>query len=354
MVNHLSIYKNKNVLVTGHTGFKGAWIYEYLKTLGANTLGISNNIPTSPNHFSILNPDEKFESINICDSETLMAKFREFKPDIIFHLAAQSLVRFSYNNPLETYQTNLIGSLNILECTKQLKSVKALVNVTTDKCYQNNDWIWGYRENDQLGGHDPYSASKACVEIMHASFIKSFLPLEKYKVEHECLTSTVRAGNVIGGGDWSLDRIIPDIIRAGLTNSELEIRNPQSIRPWQHVLDPIYGYLQIGSNLLSGDIDSAQSFNLGPVTQEEITVAQILEMAKKYFPNIKIKHSTSSLHEANTLKLDSARAIKKLKWNPRYKCEEAVNKTFEWYLNFSQNKLITQKQIYDFQQTFNS
>jgi CDP-glucose 4,6-dehydratase len=357
MVNTLLAYQNKKVLVTGHTGFKGSWLCEILNELGARVVGASDCFPTSPSHFNLLYPEKKINFINILDFDKLNAFFDQEKPDVVFHLAAQSLVRLSYNNPLATYQTNVIGTLNILECARKHHSVKALVNVTSDKCYDNKEWIWGYRENDQMGGHDPYSSSKGCVEILHKSYQRSYFSPEKYKNTHNCLISSVRAGNVIGGGDWAQDRIIPDIIRSIESEQELVIRNPYSVRPWQHVLEPLFGYLQVGAELLAENTKISTSFNFGPNDIKYVSVHDVVEAAKKYFPELKVVYLSDEKnpHEANMLRLDCSKANRLLKWEPIYSTDKALDLTFEWYAEFLKNKkTLTKQQLNDYKTAFNS
>ena len=259
-----NIYKNKKILVTGHTGFKGTWLCLWLEMLGAKVIGYSIDIPTKPSLFEMVKPKCIDIRANISDFKKLNSVIKKYKPDIIFHLAAQPLVRLSYKKTLDTYQTNVIGTANILESIKLNKFVKAVVAITTDKVYLNNETGKPFRENDPLGGYDPYSASKAACEIVISSYRDSFFNIRDYGKKHNTLIASARAGNVIGGGDFAKDRLIPDFIKAILANKNLKIRNPKAIRPWQHVLEPLSGYLMLGAKLLKGKKEFAQAWNFGP------------------------------------------------------------------------------------------
>ena len=325
------IYKNKRVFLTGHTGFKGAYLATWLTCLGANVCGYSLAPNTEPSLFNAINLQGKIEKSvigDILDVETLSSTLKGFQPDIVFHLAAQPLVRLSYAQPLLTYQTNVIGSLNVLQAARECESVKAFVNVTTDKYYENKEIRKGYTEDDAMGGHDMYSSSKACVEILSSSFRRSFL-------ENSYLLATARAGNVIGGGDWALDRLIPDCVRCIENNLDIELRNPDAIRPWQHVLEPLSGYLTLGARLLEGQREFAQAFNFGP---EESNALTVIEMAKKlceiYGKGKVIVNKTESVHEAGILMLDITKAKAELGWSPVYNADKALEKTAQWYKHF--------------------
>lgn len=258
----ISKYKGVKVLVTGHTGFKGSWLTLWLNQLGANVSGISLGPVSELNHFDLLDLEVENYFLDINNAKALDEAFEKIKPDIVFHLAAQALVRYSYENPIETYQTNVIGTLNVLEASRK-QSVKSVVCITTDKCYENKEWVWGYREIDPIGGHDPYSSSKGCAELLISSYRNSFFHLDNYGKTHSTLIASARAGNVIGGGDCAQDRLLPDIVKSSANNDKLQIRNLNSIRPWQHVLDPLYGYLLLGAKLLEGDKKFADSWNFG-------------------------------------------------------------------------------------------
>ncbi|SFF18122.1 CDP-glucose 4,6-dehydratase [Thermoflexibacter ruber] len=338
-----NIYQNKKVFVTGHTGFKGTWLCLWLKELGADVIGYSLPLNDKNQHFESLNLPIKnyFQDLN--NYEELNKAIQESQPDIVFHLAAQSLVRESYRNPIYTFQTNLIGTLNLYEICTKIFSIKAIVSITTDKVYQNEEWYWGYREIDRLGGNDPYSASKACVEIMTESFRKSFLK------ENQILLATARAGNVIGGGDWAKDRLIPDIMQAYQNQEVLIIRNPKSVRPWQHVLEPIAAYLLLGQRLLEKKDNFATAWNFGPDENDAVAVEQVLGKINQFLPKIKIKYESSHLPEAQILKLDCSKAKTELRWKPIWNVDTAIQKTAEWYKEFVENgHIISKQQLYEY------
>jgi len=331
-----NIYKGKTVLITGNTGFKGSWMAQWLQIMGAKVIGYSLSPQTSPNHFEILNLDYYTYISDINNLEKLIKVVNTHNPDIVFHLAAQPLVRYSYINPIETYQTNVMGTLNILEACKINGKVSAIVIVTTDKCYENIEQKTGYKETDKMGGFDPYSSSKGCAEILTSSFRNSFFHNEKFNISHQTLVATARAGNVIGGGDWSQDRLIPDIIRAALNNNVSEIRNPQATRPWQHVLEPISGYLELGKRLMQGDIEFAQGWNFGPEEKDCLSVTEVLDKAKSSWSkiNYRINGEGSNLHEAKLLSLNIDKAKHKLNWFPNWTNDLAIEKTISWYKSF--------------------
>ncbi len=339
-----NIYKNKNVLITGHTGFKGSWLALWLSRLGANVTGISLAPETNPNHFKLLNIDITNYETDIRNLNKISEIFNKNKPEIVFHLAAQALVRRSYREPVQTFEANVLGAANILEACRLTPSVKAIVVITSDKCYENKEWPWGYRETDQLGGHDPYSASKACTEIVAASYMKSFLS------EKGCLLSTVRAGNVIGGGDWSEDRLIPDLVRATSSNQNLIIRYPHATRPWQHVLEPLSGYLLIGKHLLEGNSEMARSWNFGPGEDGNCTVEELLIKFKENWHNIRWDVTPlPQPKEAGWLQLDISLARRALKWKPVWNLNEAIKQTSLWYKTFyNDSKAISEEQILNF------
>lgn len=325
------IYKNKKVFITGHTGFKGSWLSLWLKKSGAVVMGYSLENNNQPSLFKSLGLNEIVDySItgNILDTGKLEKTMAEFRPDIIFHLAAQPIVRLSYIEPVLTYQTNVIGTLNVLEAARKTESVRAFVNVTTDKCYENKEINKGYKEDDPMGGYDMYSSSKGCVEIMSSSYRRSFLNDGFYM-------ATARAGNVIGGGDWAADRLIPDCIRAINDNKKIEIRNQNAVRPWQFVLEPLSGYMLLGQKLLEGNREFARGFNFGPY---ESSVLKVGEVAKKVCEvygkgEIVIKKSCG-FHEANLLMLNIDAAKKLLEWEPSYDADTAIEKTVGWYKHF--------------------
>ncbi len=333
------IYNNKRVLITGHTGFKGSWLALWLLHLGAKVTGYSLQPSTEPNHFQLLNMDIKSEIGDIRDADKLKQIFKEQKPDIVFHLAAQAIVRHSYIDPVETFSSNVTGTINVFEASREIETVRAIVNVTSDKCYENKEWTWGYREIDALGGYDPYSASKGCAEIITGCWQKSFFNPRDYGKTHQTLLSSARAGNVIGGGDWATDRLIPDIMRAIHEEETVDIRNPQSIRPWQHVLEPLHGYLMLGQKLIEGEEQFAQAWNFGPSDEETITVEEITKKIKDVWPamDYKIAQTFDQPHEAGMLKLDCSRARQHLKWKPLLNCSETIQYTTEWYKEYYTN-----------------
>ena len=348
---YAKIYKGKTVLVTGHTGFKGSWLCLWLQELGANVVGYSLESVTNPNHFELLNLDMTSVIGDIRDKVKLQEVFTQYQPDIVFHLAAQPLVRYSYSNPVETFEINIMGSINIFEAVKNTGSVKAIVNITSDKAYENKEWIWGYRENDAMGGYDPYSASKGAVELVASSYRNSFFNNDDYGVKHNVLLASCRAGNVIGGGDWAEDRLIPDIMRAVDANEKVEIRSPNATRPWQHVLEPLSGYLLVGQKLLEGKKEFAEGWNFGPSDEGSITVQEVVEYIKEYWDKIDyvINEDLNNLHEANLLKLDCSKAHFKLGWEAKWDSKTTFEKSVGWYREFYENKnIISKEQLFEF------
>ncbi len=327
-----NVYRNKRVLLTGHTGFKGSWMVLWLKILGADVLGYSLEVQEHPSMFEELQLYGHCRNVfgNILDEDSLAEAFQEFKPDIVFHFAAQPLVRLSYSEPLLTYKTNVIGTLNVLECAKKCSSVKAFVNVTTDKCYENKEVQRGYAEDDPMGGYDMYSSSKGCVEIMSSSYRRSFL-----QDENTMSLATARAGNVIGGGDWAQDRLVPDCIRAIISGKNIEIRNPLAIRPWQYVLEPLSGYLVLGQKLLENGKKYAEGFNFGPNNESVLTVSEVAQKVCNYYGKGKvIVGEQSPLHEAGLLMLNIEKAKNILGWKPVFNADEAIKRTVDWYKSF--------------------
>jgi len=339
------IYRGKRVLITGNTGFKGSWLALWLSKMDADVIGYSDKIPTTPSHFGLLNLDIKTIFGDIRDLNRLGLAVKEAAPDIVFHLAAQPLVRYSYKNPIETYETNIIGTLKVFEACRQ-NNVKAIVNITSDKCYDNKEWVWGYRENDPMGGYDPYSSSKGCAEILTSSYRNSFLNLNEYKKSHETLLASVRAGNVIGGGDWAQDRLICDVMRAAAKNEAVTIRNPHATRPWQHVLEPLSGYLLVGQKLLEGRKEFGSAWNFGPSDDGAIRVLDVLKSTKQYWDKIEFEISSDAdqPHETNLLKLDCSKARTLLGWKPVWDSETSFEKTVKWYKNFYENGVIDTEQ----------
>ena len=349
MKNIIEVFKNKKVLITGHTGFKGGWLCKLLLEFGSKVSGISLEADKI-SLYNLLKLDNEVDS-HICDIrklENIDKIIKEINPDIIFHLAAQPLVIESYNNPLYTFETNIMGTINILEAIRKLNNLECAIMITTDKVYDNKEWVWGYRENDSLGGNDPYSSSKACVELIIKSYKKSFF--ENLNI------ATARAGNVIGGGDFAKDRIIPDIVRAIENNEAVELRNPNSVRPWQHVLDVLYGYLLTAYNLIKNNKNISAnkngelpSYNFAPIdnkrTVEYITKVFIESIGKGSY---KIKTQDTNKKEMNILRLDSSLARKELLWEEKFDTDEAIKQTALWYREYLDNKDITNKQIKDY------
>lgn len=349
-------WKGKVVLVTGHTGFKGAWLSFWLKKMGAKVIGIGLEPVYKPNIFEEINLKDEITSlyIDIRDKKEVEKVFQLYKPEMVFHLAAQPLVRESYDEPVETYETNVIGTSNILFSAYKCNEVKAVVNITTDKCYENKEWYWSYRECDELGGYDPYSSSKACSEILTASFRKSFYD------KKDKLIATVRAGNVIGGGDWSKDRIVPDIIRSVFENDKLTIRSGASIRPFQHVLEPLCGYIMIMEKLYLGNKEFGEAWNFGPDNESIICVEKltndflnILNVSKSN-GNVEFLNKNMGVHEAKLLKLDSTKAKEKLKWKPRWQIDKTIESTAIWYKAYYEGKdmkKVTLEQIEEYEES---
>ena len=333
------VYKDKTVLITGHTGFKGSWLILWLKQMGANIVGYSLEAPTTPNHIGLLNLDIVSIIGDIRDLDKLNETFKKYSPDIVFHLAAQSLVRLSYENPIETYETNVIGTLKVFEACKKA-NVKAIVNVTSDKVYENKEWIWGYRENDPIGGYDPYSSSKGCADILASSYRNSYFNLNDYKKTHNTLLASCRAGNVIGGGDWAQDRLMTDIILSVSQHKKVSIRNPYATRPWQHVLEPLSGYLHIGQKLLEEKVEFADAWNFGPSDEGSISVEEVVKSVKKYWAEIdyEINREPNQLHEATLLKLDCSKAYMALKWKEVWNSDVTFKKTINWYKAYYKEK----------------
>jgi CDP-glucose 4,6-dehydratase len=338
-------WKTKKVLITGHTGFKGSWLSLWLQNLGADVIGCSLQPPTHPNLFKIAHVADKMNSItgDVRDLKHLMSCFAENKPEIIIHMAAQSLVRPSYDDPIETYSTNVMGTVNLLEAVRHTDSVKVVIIVTSDKCYENQEWLWGYRENEPMGGHDPYSNSKGCAELVTSAYRNSYFN-EKVAV------ASVRAGNVIGGGDWAKDRLIPDIINAFMENRSVMIRYPNAIRPWQHVLEPLNGYLMLAEQLWNKGESFAEGWNFGSDEQDAKPVSWIADrLVQLWGKNAGWEcDSAHHPHEANYLKLDCSKAKNSLKWSPKLSLETALEWIIEWYQSYHQGddmREVTENQI---------
>jgi CDP-glucose 4,6-dehydratase len=335
------IFCGKRVLITGHTGFKGSWLSLWLNQLGAEVTGVSLPSESDITHSDLLQLSIGDYRLDIRDLAELRFVFKTTQPEIVFHLAAQSLVRRSYLDPIETWSTNVMGTVNLLEACRHVSSVRAIVVITTDKCYENLEWPWAYRENDRLGGHDPYSASKAGAELVAASYRNAFLNFELAP-----LLATARAGNVIGGGDWSKDRLIPDLIRALENNQSLEIRSPSATRPWQHVLESLSGYLLLGQKLLTADKAFAEAWNFGPEPDGNRTVAELLDKLHLQWETIRwhVTDQPQPHHEANLLYLDSAKARSKLGWQSVWSIDATLEKTAEWYRAWLINKDVISRQ----------
>lgn len=335
-------YQNRRVLVTGHTGFKGSWLALWLQELGATVYGLALAPYTQPNHWDLLKLAIQEDRADIRDMSSLEACLQRSQPEIVFHLAAQPLVRRAYLDPLETWSTNVLGTANILQACRNSKTVKAILVITTDKVYENKEWPWGYRETDRLGGHDPYSASKAATELVVDSFRKSF-----FQVASSPLIASARAGNVIGGGDWSEDRLIPDIIRTVKSGNSLEIRSPLATRPWQHVLDCLSGYLLLGQKLLEGQSEYADAWNFGPGLEGNWTVSEVLAELKGHWSHINWhKAQGDQPHESNFLYLDSSKAKRHLGWQPNWSLQDGFSATAEWYSRYIEdNSIISRQQL---------
>ncbi|MBF0232151.1 MAG: CDP-glucose 4,6-dehydratase [Desulfamplus sp.] len=330
------VYLKKRVLITGHTGFKGSWLALWLSHIGAKVTGYSLHSPTEPNHFGLLDMDINSIIGDVRDLEKLKLVLKEQQPDIVFHLAAQPIVKRSYDNPVETFSSNVMGTVNIFEACRSVNTVKAIINITSDKCYENKEWCWGYKEIDPVGGVDPYSASKSCSELITSCWRNSFFNLKDYNITHQTLLASCRAGNVIGGGDWGVDRIIPDIMHSAAQDTKAQIRNPNAVRPWQHVLEPLSGYLLLGQKLFAGYHEFAEAWNLGPIDESVISVSDIVNMSKNFWSKIdfEIKAMPNNPHESKILRLDCSKSHTKLKWMPVWDIKKSVCKTVEWYKTF--------------------
>lgn len=348
--SHLqNYYKGKRVFLTGHTGFKGSWMLYWLNILGANVKGYALEPKNREDHFNLIKGWEICESViqDIQNKSKVEKEILDFQPDFIFHLAAQPLVRHSYDEPSETFSINGIGTAYLLDAVRKLNNQCVVILITTDKVYENKEWHYPYRETDRLGGYDPYSASKACAELIISSYRNSFFNLDRYSTHKKSIASA-RAGNVIGGGDWSKDRIVTDIVRALNKNEVISVRNPNAIRPWQHVLDPIGGYLHLGTKMVDDPINYSDSWNFGPFSEDSLKVIDLVELSIKYWGNGKfeIPSLINQPHEAALLKLDISRSINELNWKPRFNSLKAIEMTIEWYKNFVNSSILkTEEQI---------
>lgn len=324
-----AFWTGKRVLVTGHTGFKGSWLSLWLQSMGAELRGVALTPPTTPAMFDVACVAEGMDHqiADIRDYERISSLVAEFKPEILIHMAAQPLVRLSYQQPIETYATNVMGTVHVLEAARNAGSVRAIVNVTTDKCYENKEWVWGYREDEPMGGHDPYSNSKGCAELVSSAYRKSFLKAEGVAL------ATARAGNVIGGGDWAQDRLVPDILRALVKQQPVQIRNPDAIRPWQHVLEPLSGYLLLAECLYENGQDYSEAWNFGPRDEDARPVQWIVKQLCEYWGHgaAWATQSGEHPHEAGYLKLDISKSEARLQWLPNWSLQTALARISEWH-----------------------
>ncbi|MGN6653193.1 CDP-glucose 4,6-dehydratase [Trinickia sp.] len=346
-----AFWRGKRVLVTGHTGFKGGWLCLWLQTLGADVAGYALGPPTTPNLFDAARVGQSMRSVigDIRDFEGLLEIVRAHRPEIVVHLAAQPLVRYAYEAPVETYSTNVMGTVNVLEAVRLAGGVRAVVNVTSDKCYDNREWVWGYRESDRLGGFDPYSSSKACAELVTDSYRNSFFNAADF-ARHGVALASVRAGNVIGGGDWAADRLVPDIVRALSARRTVVVRHPEAVRAWQHVLEPLGGYLRLAQALCVDGPAYASAWNFAPDDADARPVRWIVErFASRWGSNMTwVAQGGEHWHEANLLKLDASKARMRLGWTPRWPLSKAIDKIVEWHQGFLRNAdmhALTQSQI---------
>ena len=345
-------WHGRSVFVTGHTGFKGGWVSIWLSMLGAKVYGYSLAPPSQPNFFEVTKLQNVIKQSligDVRDYDKLYHAMHSAKPSVIIHMAAQSLVRKSYENPLDTFSTNVMGTVNLMEAARRTDTVQAVLNITTDKCYENKEWTWSYRENDQLGGHDPYSSSKACSELVTVAYRNSFFSRAGIQI------ASARAGNVIGGGDWAKDRLVPDFLRSVDAGEMLRIRSPKAIRPWQHVLDPLCGYLLLAEKLVREGEEFSQAWNFGPDETDAKTTSWVVErLSEKFSSSSWILESGSQPYEATLLKLDSSKAKARLKWRPRWSLETALDQIVTWHQSFINKNLMTDvsiKQIEDYERS---
>jgi len=336
-----TFWEGKRVFLTGHTGFKGSWLVLWLNALGAKVTGYALEPPTDPSLFELCHLDELVNSriADVRDGETLSRTMADASPEIVIHMAAQPLVRDSYKIPVETYAINVMGTVNLLESVRNCKSVRAVVNVTTDKCYENREWVWGYRENEAMGGHDPYSNSKGCAELVTAAYRSSYFNPTSYG-DHGVALASARAGNVIGGGDWATDRLIPDCVRALLRGEKIAIRNPHAIRPWQHVLEPLSGYMFLAQKLYEEGACFAAGWNFGPDDNDAKPVEWIVRrMCADWGEGASYEIDRGEHpHEAHYLKLDCSKAKAELGWHPRWNLDTAIDRSIEWARAYQQNR----------------
>lgn len=348
-------YKGKKVFITGHTGFKGSWMLKILHLLGAEIKGYALPPVNDFDLFNLIDGDVICQSVigDIRDRTKLNEEILNYQPDFIFHLAAQPLVRLSYTIPSETFEVNAIGTANVLDAVRKMNKECKVILITTDKVYHNYEWIYPYRENDRLGGYDPYSASKACAEILIDSYRNSFFNIENHALHYKAI-AVARAGNVIGGGDWAIDRLMPDIARALCKQEIITVRNPNSVRPWQHVIEPLTGYLLLGYQLVQKPVEFAQAYNFGPYADDSLKVSVMVDLAIKSWGSGEYENiiNANQPHEAGLLKLDINKAIQEIGWKPQFNATDAVNYTVAWYKHFYSDRgsinAFTEKQILDF------
>lgn len=337
-----AFWRGRRVFITGHTGFKGGWLCLWLQAMGAEVVGYALEPPTRPSLFETAQVGAGLAASHlgdVRDLDHLQKVFQQHRPEIVFHMAAQPLVRLSYAEPVETYATNVMGTVNVLEVVRRTPGVRALVNITTDKCYENREWVWGYRETDPMGGHDPYSSSKGCAELVTAAYRSSFFDSKDFD-RHRVSVSTVRAGNVIGGGDWAGDRLIPDMIRAFTAGEPVLIRSPHAIRPWQHVLEPLMGYLMLAERMFDAGPEFAQGWNFGPSDEDAKPVEWIVQRLAELWGNGATWHLDDGQHphEASYLKLDCSKARTRLDWHPRWGLAMALGHIVSWYRAFNRGE----------------
>ena len=348
-----TFFKDRKVMVTGHTGFKGSWLSLWLEKLGAKVIGFALDPYTSRDNFVISKLSDRMMDIrgDVRNSDHFSSVVKKYEPEIIFHLAAQPLLTLSYKIPRETVETNVMGTVNVLEAFRKSKTARTLIVVTSDKCYENREWVYGYREIDPLGGYDPYSSSKAAAELIVSAYIRSFFNPDNYD-SHRKVVATVRAGNVLGGGDWREGRILPDCIRAIESDKEILIRNPDSVRPWQFVLEPLNGYLLLASKMHDDPERYSGSWNFGPAANSIITVRKLVEKVIKYYGKGSMKEiqSKADLHESKLLNLDISKATYLLGWKPKMSIDEAIKMTIEWYKNYKNESIagLIERQIIEF------
>ena len=348
-------YKDKNVLITGHTGFKGSWLSLWLSQLGANVIGVSNEVPSQPSHFNAINLDSKIldNRLDIRDHNSVKDLIFDHQPDFVFHLAAQPLVKHSYDNPIETITTNAIGTSNVLDSLLHIKKKVVAVMITSDKVYDNVEWVWGYRETDRLGGKDPYSASKGMAELAIRTYVESYFNSPDSLVK----VGIARAGNVIGGGDWAKDRIVVDCIKSWSKGLSVDIRNPNATRPWQHVLEPLSGYLSLGAHLQKNSLINGHAYNFGPPANQNHSVKDLIEEMAKIWENVRwkdISGDTSQVYESGLLKLNCDKALFDLKWSPSLSFEQTIHMTVDWYKKYYETNVedmhgLSSNQIIEYQ-----